>query len=331
MSVKKSIGELVGKTPLLELVNYEKKHNLEAKILVKLEYFNPNQSVKDRIALAMVEDAEKKGLLKPGYTIVETTSGNTGIGLAAVAASKGYKFRVYIQDNVSEERFKVIQAFGGKTIKLSEEPVVDEVLKATNGDFVAAIASLREKVLSKEKDIFFVDQVSNPANPAIHYATTGPEIWEDTDGKVDIFVANVGTGGTVSGAGKYLKEKNPDIKIVAIQPGPNSLPNDENPTPEEITGVHPFEGIPKERIPSTMNTQIYDEKFETETIEAYRAAREVAKTDGILIGTSSGSAIHAATEIAKRPENKGKTIVAVLPDTGLRYLSTNLFNEEYNG
>lgn len=261
---------------------------------------------------------------------METTSGNTGIGLAAIAASKGYKFRVYIQDNVSEERFKVIKAFGGETIKLSEVPAVEEVLEATDGDFVAAIAALREKVLSKEKDIFFVDQVSNPANPEIHEKTTGPEIWEDTEGNVDILVANVGTGGTVSGTGKYLKSKNPDIKVVAIQPGPNSLPSENNPEPEEITGVHPFEGVPVERVPSTMNLDIYDEKFEVETNEAYRAAREVAKTDGILIGTSSGGAIYAATEIAKRPENKGKTIVAVLSDTGLRYLSTNLFNEEYH-
>ena len=329
--INKSITELVGRTPLLELVNYEKKNNIDARILVKLESFNPNQSVKDRIAFAMIEDAEKKGLLKPGYTVVETTSGNTGIGLAAIAAAKGYKFRVYIQDNVSQERFQVIKAFGGEIIKLSDEPVIAEVMKETNGDFVAAIAALREKVLSKEKDIFFVDQTANPANPAIHEATTGPEIWDDTDGNVDILVANVGTGGTVSGTGKYLKSKNPEIKVVAIQPGENSLPSDNNPAPEEITGVHPFEGVPSERVPSTMDLNIYDEKFEVETIQAYKAAREVAKTDGILIGTSSGAAIYAATEIAKRPENKGKTIVAVLPDTGLRYLSTNLFNEEFQG
>ncbi|MBQ2276324.1 MAG: cysteine synthase family protein [Lachnospiraceae bacterium] len=329
--VNRSITELVGKTPLLELVNYEKKNQLDARILVKLEYFNPNQSVKDRIALAMIEDAEKKGLLKPGYTIVETTSGNTGIGLAAIAAAKGYKFRVYVQDNVSQERFQVIHAFGGETIKLSEEPAIAEVMEATNGDFIAAIAALREKVLSKEKDIFFVDQTANPANPGIHEATTGPEIWEDTEGQVDILVANVGTGGTVSGTGKYLKSKNPNVKVVAIQPGENSLPSETNPEPEEITGVHPFEGVPTERVPSTMDLNIYDEKFEVETIDAYKAAREVAKTDGILVGTSSGAAIKAATELAKRPENKGKTIVAVLPDTGLRYLSTNLFNEEYQG
>lgn len=326
--IYESITELVGKTPLLHISNYEKKNKLAAKILVKLEYYNPNQSVKDRIALAMIEDAEKKGLLKPGYTIVETTSGNTGIGLAAIAARKGYKFRVYIQDQVSKERFQVIKAFGSETIKLSEEPAVAKTLEATGGDFVAAIQSLKEEVLSKEKDIFFVDQTSNPANPAIHEATTGPEIWNDTDGTVDILVANVGTGGTVSGAGKYLKSKNSNVKVVAIQPGPGSLPSDDNPQPEEITGVHAFEGIPSERVPSTMDLSIYDEKYEVETIEAFEAARDVARTDGILIGTSSGAAIYAATQLAKRPENAGKTIVTILPDTGLRYLSTNLFNEE---
>ncbi len=326
-----SITELVGKTPLLEIHGYEKKHELKAKILVKLEYYNPNQSVKDRIALSMVEDAEKRGLLKPGYTIVETTSGNTGIGLAAIAAAKGYKFRVYIQDQVSEERFKVIQAFGGQTIKLSEEPAIARVLDETGGDFVAAVKALREEVLSKETGIFFVDQTANPANPDMHFRTTGPEIWEDTDGKVDILVANVGTGGTVSGTGKFLKSKNPEIKVVAIQPGANSLPSESNPAPEEITGVHPFEGVPAERVPSTMDLKIYDEKFEVETIDAYKAAREVAKTDGILVGTSSGGAIYAAQQLAKRPENAGKTIVAVLPDTGLRYLSTNLFNEDFQG
>lgn len=325
--INQSIAELVGKTPLLELVNYEKKYNLEARLIAKLEFFNPNQSVKDRIALAMIEEAEKKGLLKPGYTIVETTSGNTGIGLAAIAAAKGYKFRVYIQDNVSEERFKVIKAFGGEPIKLSEEPAIAQTLQQTNGDFVAAIKTLKEKVLSKQKNIFFVDQTANPANPQIHYRTTGPEIWEDTQGKVDILVANVGTGGTISGTGKYLKEKNPQIKIVAIQPGINSIPSNENPSPEEITGVHPFEGVPQERVPEVFDFNIYDEKFEVETYQAYEAARQVAKTDGILVGTSAGAAIYAAAQIAKRPENKGKTIVAIIPDTGLRYLSTNLFSE----
>ncbi|MEY8353657.1 cysteine synthase family protein [Lachnospiraceae bacterium 54-53] len=326
-NIHKSITELIGKTPLLELENYGKKHALEARLIVKLEYFNPNQSVKDRIALSMIEDAEKKGLLKPGYTIVETTSGNTGIGLAAIAAARGYSFRVYVQDNVSEERFKNIRAFGGETIRLSEVPEVKAVMTETGGDFVAAIKTLEEKVLSKEKDIFFVNQIENPANPSVHEATTGPEIWEDTDGKLDVFVACVGTGGTVSGAGKYLKNKNENIKIVAIQPGPESLPNEKDPLPPDITGVHPFEGVPFERIPLTMDLSIYDEKYKVETYQAYESAREVAKTDGILVGTSSGAALYAATQIAKRAENKGKNIVVILADTGLRYLSTKLFEE----
>lgn len=324
-NIYSSITELVGKTPLLEIRNYEKAHKLEAKILVKLEYFNPNQSVKDRIALAMIEDAEKKGLLKPGYTVIETTSGNTGIGVAAIAAAKGYKFRVYVQDNVSIERFKVIKALGGEIIKLSEEPVIAKVLSETNNDFVAAVKALEQEVLSKEKDIFFVNQIANPENPNVHYRTTGPEIWNDTDGKVDIFVANVGTGGTVTGTGKYLKEQNPDIKVVALQPGPGSLPSESNPAPEEITGVHPFEGIDEDRIPQVLDKSVYDDYDSIETYEAFEAAREVAKTDGILVGTSSGAAIYAAAKLAKKPENKGKTIVALLPDTGLRYLSTPLF------
>jgi cysteine synthase A len=265
-------------------------------------------------------------VLKPGYTIVETTSGNTGIGLAAIAAAKGYKFRVYIQDQVSEERFKVIKAFGGQTVKFSEEPAIAKVLQETNGDFVAAVKALEEEVLSKEKDIFFVNQITNPANPQIHKETTGPEIWEDTKGKVDIFVAAVGTGGTVSGVGAYLKSKKPDLKVVAIQPGHNSIPTIDNLEVPEITGVHPFLGIPAERIPETLDQNIYDEVYEVETVQANEAARAVAKSDGILVGTSSGAAIYAATQLAKRPENKGKRIVVVLADTGLRYLSTGLFD-----
>ena len=327
--VYQSITELVGRTPLLKLNGYIKDNGLEAEVIGKLEYFNPNQSVKDRIALAMIEDAEKSGKLKPGYTVVETTSGNTGIGLAAIAAAKGYPFRVYIQDQVSEERFKVIKAFGGKTIKLTEEPSIAKTLKETNGDFVAAIKSLKDEVISKEENVVFVDQCSNPANPNIHRLTTGPEIWEDTEGKVDILVACVGTGGTISGAGGFLKSKNPNVKVVGVQPGPNSLPSDEKPEPdEEITGVHPFSGVPDNLVPSTLDRNIYDEVIAVEALDAYKAARNVARKDGILIGTSSGAALFAATELAKRPENKGKKIVAVFPDTGLRYLSTNLFAEE---
>ena len=330
MAIHKSITELVGKTPLLELSGYEKKENLDAEVVIKVEYFNPNQSVKDRIALSMIEDAEKRGVLHPGDTIVDTTSGNTGIGLSAIAAAKGYKFRVYIQDQVSEERFKVIQAFGGETVKLSDDPKLAKILVETGGDFVAAIQYLESEVFSKDPSIVFVNQIANPANPEIHKATTGPEIWEDADGKVDFLVATVGTGGTISGTGAYLKEKNPEIKVIAVEPGPNSLPDANlNPPEHEITGVHPFdENVPKERIPETLDQNIYDEIIRVEALEAYETVREVAKSDGVLLGESSGAAIYAATVVARRPENKGKRIVAITADTGLRYLSTGLFDQK---
>ena len=326
--IYKSMTELIGKTPLLELTNYEKEHDLKARLLVKLEFFNPNQSVKDRIALSIIDEAEESGELQPGDTIVELTSGNTGIGLAAIAASRGYKFRTYIQDQVSVERYQVIKAFGGETIKISEEPVITSVLAERGADFVAVSKAIRKEIVEKEEHSFYADQTMNMANPRAHERTTGPEIWEDTDGEVDVFIAAVGTGGTVSGAGKYLKEKNPDIHIVAIQPNPNSIADDNNPV-EEIAGVHPFEGVPKEIVPDTMNLEIYDEKFEVSTVEAYKAAQDVARSDGILIGASSGGALHVATQVAKRPEYAGKTIVFVAADTGLRYLTTNLFNEDF--
>lgn len=328
--VYKSIAELVGRTPLLELKNYEEKHNLKAKILVKLEYYNPNQSVKDRIALAMIEDAEKSGKLKKGDTIIELTSGNTGIGLAAIAAAKGYKFRVYIQDQVSQERYQVIHAFGGETVKLSEVPEIVESMEKYGPDFVECVKALEQSV-KDEKNIWFADQTRNPANPDVHFRTTGPEIWQDTDGEVDILVANVGTGGTLSGTGNYLKSQNPDIKVVGIQPTEDSFQSPERPEQEEITGVHPFENVEERFIPANLDRKVYDDWYEVHTNQAYESAREVAKTDGILVGASSGAAIYAATQIAKKPENAGKTIVAILPDTGLRYLSTHLFDGNYQG
>lgn len=320
-----SITQLVGNTPLLELVNYEKAHHLEAKILVKLESFNPNHNVKERVALAMIEDAERDGRLKPGDTIVEASSGNTGIGLAAIAAAKGYSFRVYMQDGVSEERAKMIRAFGGTVIKMSEDPVARKAMEESGGDFIGTTKVLERELFSKEENLFFTNQFENESNPDAHRKTTGPELWNDTDGNIDFLVAGVGTGGTITGLGEYLKGKNPAIKIVGFQPGANSLPSAENPDPEQIMGVHPFVDVPEHFIPKVLNRDIYDEKFDVETADAYAAAREAARTDGIFVGTSSGAAIHVAALLAQRPENKGKVIAAILPDTGLEYLSTNLF------
>ena len=320
-----SITELIGNTPLLRLNGYVRKNQVPADILGKIEFFNPNQSIKDRIALNMIVEAEKDGSLKPGGTILEATSGNTGIGLAALAAVKGYKSHIYVQDTVSVERFKVMKAFGAEVSNMSDIPEVAKALEENNNDYVAGYAAFYEKFVGKDDTVFLVNQDANPANRDIHFKTTGPEIWNDTDGKVDIVVAAVGTGGTVSGVGKYLKSKRPDIQVIAVQPGENSIPSKENPHPEEIAGVHPFVGIPKEFVPCNLDDQYYDECFPVETSQAYEAARELAKTDGILIGASGGAILYAAQKVAEREENKGKTIVAIFPDTGLRYLSTNLF------
>ena len=314
-----SITQLVGNTPLVELTNYEKKLGLKAKIYAKLEYFNPESSVKDRIALNMLETAEKQGLITPGKTtIVETTSGNTGIAVAAFAAAKGYKFVVYIQDEVSIERKQVIKAFGAKLINLSEVPEYTAVLNETGGDFVAGIKVLKEKVISKIENGFFIDQVSNPANPEAHYNTTAKEIWNDTDGELDIFVACAGTGGTITGTGKFLKEKNPSIKVVGVQPPVNDI---------IVTGVHNFTDVVKERVPQVLNKEYIDDVVTIVPDNALNAARLLAKTDGILVGISSGAALSVATDLAKKEENTGKEIVVILPDTGLRYLTTNLFSE----
>lgn len=304
-----SVAELIGNTPLVELKHIEKKYNLEATILAKLEYLNPAGSVKDRIAKEMIEDAEKKGLLKEGSTIIEPTSGNTGIGLAAIAAAKGYKLIIVLPETMSVERRNIIKAYGA-------EIVLTEGSKGMPG----AIAKAKE--LAEEiENSFIAGQFVNPANPEAHRKTTGPEIWNDTDGKVDAFVAGVGTGGTVTGVGEYLKEKNPDIKIYAVEPASSPVLS------EGKSGAHKIQGIGAGFVPDILNTKIYDEVIKVENEDAFALGKEIAKTEGVQVGISSGAALFVAIEWAKKPENKGKTIVALLPDSGDRYYSTPLFTE----
>ncbi len=307
--IKESALELIGKTPILKLNRYAEKAGVaDTTILAKLEYLNPAGSVKDRIALAMIEDAEKKGLLKEGATIIEPTSGNTGIGLAAVAAAKGYRAILTLPDTMSVERRNLLKAYGA-------ELVLTEGAKGMKG----AIAKAEE--LSKEIDgAIILGQFVNPANPAVHKATTGPEIWEQTDGKVDIFIAGVGTGGTITGVGEYLKEKNPDVKIVAVEPAGSPVLSKGTP------GAHKIQGIGAGFVPEVLNTGVYDEIITVENEDAFAEGKAFAVSEGILVGISSGAALKAAVLLANRPENKGKTIVALLPDSGDRYLSTPLFN-----
>lgn len=304
-------SQLIGHTPLMKVENYTKDQGVEgAQILVKLEYLNPAGSVKDRIALAMIEDAEKKGILKKGSTIIEPTSGNTGIGLASVAAAKGYRAILTLPETMSVERRNLLKAYGA-------ELVLTDGSKGMKG----AIAKADEL----EKTIpgaVILGQFDNPANPAAHAATTGPEIWEDTDGKVDIFVAGVGTGGTITGVGTYLKSKNPNIKIVAVEPKDSAVLSGGQP------GPHKLQGIGAGFVPEVLNTQIYDEVFTVTTEQAFSTGRLIARKEGVMVGITSGAALYAATELAKRPENAGKTIVALLPDSGDRYLSTPMFTEE---
>ena len=304
-----SITQLIGGTPLVELKNYEADKNLQATILAKLEYFNPAGSVKDRIAKAMLDDAEAKGLLKPGATIIEPTSGNTGIGLASVAAARGYKIILTMPETMSVERRNLLKAYGA-------ELVLTDGAKGMKG----AIAKAQELAESTPGS-FIPGQFTNPANPAVHRATTGPEIWADTDGKVDIFVAGVGTGGTLTGVGEYLKAQNPNVKIVAVEPAGSPVLS------KGVAGPHKIQGIGAGFVPDTLNTKIYDEIIPVENEDAFTTGRAIARKEGVLIGISSGAAVYAATVLAKRPENKGKTIVALLPDTGDRYLSTPLFSE----
>ena len=304
-----SITQLIGGTPLVELKNYDAENKLAAKILAKLEYFNPAGSVKDRIAKAMLDDAEAKGLLKPGATIIEPTSGNTGIGLASVAAARGYKIILTMPETMSVERRNLLKAYGA-------ELVLTDGAKGMKG----AIAKAQE-LAEATPGSFIPGQFTNPANPAVHRATTGPEIWADTDGKVDIFVAGVGTGGTLTGVGEYLKAQNPNVKIVAVEPAGSPVLS------KGVAGPHKIQGIGAGFVPDTLNTKIYDEIIPVENEDAFTTGRAIARKEGVLIGISSGAAVYAATVLAKRPENKGKTIVALLPDTGDRYLSTPLFSE----
>ena len=304
-----SITQLIGGTPLVELSNYEADNKLEATILAKLEYFNPAGSVKDRIAKAMLDDAEAKGLLKPGATIIEPTSGNTGIGLASVAAARGYKIILTMPETMSVERRNLLKAYGA-------ELVLTDGAKGMKG----AIAKAQE-LAEATPGSFIPGQFTNPANPAVHRATTGPEIWADTDGKVDIFVAGVGTGGTLTGVGEYLKAQNPNVKIVAVEPAGSPVLS------KGVAGPHKIQGIGAGFVPDTLNTKIYDEIIPVENEDAFTTGRAIARKEGVLIGISSGAAVYAATVLAQRPENKGKTIVALLPDTGDRYLSTPLFSE----
>ena len=302
-----SADQLIGKTPLLELTHIEKKYGLKAKILAKLEYFNPAGSVKDRVARAMIDDAEAKGLLKEGSVIIEPTSGNTGIGLASVAAARGYRIIIVMPDTMSVERRQLMKAYGA-------ELVLSEGAKGMKGAIAKADELAREIPNS-----FIPGQFVNPANPKAHFETTGPEIYEDTDGEVDIFVAGVGTGGTITGVGQYLKSKKPEVKVVAVEPRSSAVLS------TGVAGAHKIQGIGAGFVPDVLDTRIYDEIIPVENDDAFAAGREIGRSEGVLVGISSGAAVWAAVELARRPENEGKTIVALLPDTGDRYLSTPLF------
>lgn len=305
--IYKSVTELIGRTPLMELTNFEKAQGLPARILAKLEYFNPAGSVKDRVAKAMIEDAEQRGILKEGSTIIEPTSGNTGIGLASVATARGYRIILTMPETMSVERRNLLGAYGAQLV-------------LTDGALGMKGAIAKAEELKREIDgAVILGQFDNPANPAMHYKTTGPEIWEDTDGTVDIFVSGVGTGGTLSGAGKYLKEKNPSLKIVAVEPAGSPVLS------KGTAGPHKIQGIGAGFVPRTLDTGVYDEILTVSNEDAFQTGNRIAKSEGVLVGISSGAAVYAASVLARRPENKGKNIVVILPDTGERYLSTPLF------
>ena len=307
MTVYKAISDLIGNTPLVELTHIEEKEGLDASVVAKVEFFNPAGSVKDRIAKKMIEDAEKKGLIKPGATLIEPTSGNTAIGIASVAAAKGYKAIMTMPETMSIERRNLLKAYGAQI-------VLTEGAKGMTGAIKKA-----DELKGEIENSVILGQFVNPANPAAHFATTGPEIWDDTDGKVDIFIAGVGTGGTVTGVGQYLKSKNPDVKIVAVEPATSPVLS------QGKSGPHKIQGIGAGFVPDVLDTKVYDEILPIENEDAFKTGNKFAKTEGILVGISSGAALKAAEILSKRPENKGKTIVALLPDTGERYLSTALF------
>lgn len=309
MTVYKAISDLIGNTPLVELTHIEEKEGLDASVVAKVEFFNPAGSVKDRIAKKMIEDAEKKGLIKPGATLIEPTSGNTGIGIASVAAAKGYKAIMTMPETMSVERRNLLKAYGAKV-----------VLTDGKAGMKGAIAKAKE-LAATIPNSFIPSQFENPSNPQAHYESTGPEIWKDTEGEVDIFVAGVGTGGTVSGTGKYLKDQNPNVKVVAVEPATSPVLS------EGHAGPHGIQGIGAGFVPNILDTSVYDEVFTVTNEQAYETGRLIAHNEGMLVGISSGAATYAAIQIAKRPENKGKTIVVLLPDTGERYLSTPMFSE----
>lgn len=309
MTVYKAISDLIGNTPLVELTHIEEKEGLDASVVAKVEFFNPAGSVKDRIARKMIEDAEKKGVIKPGATLIEPTSGNTGIGIASVAAAKGYKAIMTMPETMSVERRNLLKAYGAKV-----------VLTDGKTGMKGAIAKAKE-LAATIPNSFIPSQFENPSNPQAHYESTGPEIWKDTEGKVDIFVAGVGTGGTVSGTGKYLKDQNPNVKVIAVEPATSPVLS------QGYAGPHGIQGIGAGFVPNTLDTSVYDEVFTVTNEQAYETGRLIAHNEGMLVGISSGAATYAAIQIAKRPENKGKTIVVLLPDTGERYLSTPMFAE----